>query len=112
MKYPASPMMGGRRNKKNMSGVNVLGKASSSLTKKKNKPMRMPMIIKMLDSGKYLLIHEALWKPKISCLYLLFKVYVLVLGIAPKLKSFKSSPFCVIAKTQFIFPPLRIKNIL
>ena len=66
MKYPASPMMGGRRNKKKMSGVRVFGKAASSLTKKKNSPMRMPQIMRMLDSGKNLLIHVALWKPRIT----------------------------------------------
>ena len=60
MKYPASPMMGGRRNKKKMSGVRVFGRVSSFLTKKKNKPMRRPTMTKMLDSGKNLLIQVAL----------------------------------------------------
>ena len=64
MKYPASPMMGGRRNKKKISGVRVFGSASSSRTKKKNNPIRIPTMIKTLDSGKNLLIHVAFWKPK------------------------------------------------
>ena len=68
MKYPASPMMGGRRNKKKISGVRVFGSASSSRTKKKNSPIRIPTMIKTLDSGKNLLIHVAFWKPKI-CIY-------------------------------------------
>ena len=59
MKYPASPMMGGRRNKKKISGVRVFGSALSSRTKKKNNPIRIPMMIKILDSGKNLLIHVA-----------------------------------------------------
>ena len=65
MKYPASPMMGGRRNKKKISGVRVFGSASSSRTKKKNNPIRIPTTIKILDSGKNLLIHVAFWKPEI-----------------------------------------------
>ena len=68
MKYPASPMIGGRRNKKKMSGVRVLGRAESSLTKKKNRPMRIPQMIKTLDSGKNLLIHVALWNPNFALL--------------------------------------------
>ena len=65
MKYPASPMMGGSKNKKKMSGVRVFGRASSSRTKKKNNPIRIPRIIKTLDSGKNLLIQVAFWKPEI-----------------------------------------------
>ena len=60
IKYPASPMIGGSRKRKKMSGVSVVGLSSSGATKKKNNPMRRPNKTRTLDSGRNLLINVAL----------------------------------------------------
>ena len=54
MKYPASPIIGGRRKRKKISGVKVVG--ISSLRKKKQKPIMRPIMMRILDSGIYVLI--------------------------------------------------------